>query len=274
IGEIKIFDIAETDQIKAVVMKSGGGNIWEMLDETFISKENSRIPVREFLRETFTEDFQTVSGNITGEIVPVELKVDKGKESKAMESVGEAVKDNGDFDVSFNGSWFSGKRTASELVVALAIALMILYLILASQFESLKQPLIILSEVVIDFFVVFVFLWIAGISLNVMTMIGLIVTSGIVINDSILKVDTINKLILSGKELEVAIREAGQRRLKSIIMTSLTTILAVLPFLGRSSLGDYLQYPMSVVIIVGMVVGTFVSIFIVPALYRALYGKL
>ncbi len=274
LGGSKIFDVVEGDEIKAVVVKTGDGCIWDNLNDAFVLKGSSRIPVRELIRETFTEDFQTISGNIAGEAVPVEIKVERGRESETVEFVREAVRDNGAFDVSFSGSWLSGKRTASELVVALAMALMILYLILASQFESLKQPLIILSEVVIDFLVVFVFLWTTGISLNVMTMIGLIVTSGIVINDSILKVDTINKLVNSGKELDVAIREAGQRRLKSIIMTSLTTILAVLPFLGRSSLGDYLQYPMAVVIIVGMVVGTFVSVFIVPALYRALYSKL
>lgn len=274
LGGSKIFDVVEGDEIKAVVVKTGDGSIWDNLNDAFVLKGSSRIPVRELIRETFTEDFQTISGNIAGEAVPVEIKVERGRESETVEFVREAVRDNGAFDVSFSGSWLSGKHTASELVVALAMALMILYLILASQFESLKQPLIILSEVVIDFLVVFVFLWTTGISLNVMTMIGLIVTSGIVINDSILKVDTINKLVNSGKELDVAIREAGQRRLKSIIMTSLTTILAVLPFLGRSSLGDYLQYPMAVVIIVGMVVGTFVSVFIVPALYRALYSKL
>ena len=183
------------------------------------------------------------------------------------------VRDDGSFDVSFSGVWFSGRKLAWEMLAALSVAIVILYLILASQFESLKQPAIILSEVVIDFFFVFLFLWILGISLNVMTMIGLIVTSGIVINDSILKIDTINKLVLSGMDMDEAIVTAGHRRMKSIIMTSLTTVLAVLPFLDRGSLGDCLQYPMSVVIIVGMFVGTFVSLFVVPALYRTLYSK-
>ena len=75
------------------------------------------------------------------------------------------------------------------------------------------------------------------------------------------------------KKLMDAIHEAGHRRLNAIIMTSLTTILSVVPFLRRGSMGDDLQYPMSVVIIAGMLVGTLVSLFLVPALYAAIYRR-
>lgn len=97
--------------------------------------------------------------------------------------------------------------------------------------------------------------------------------SGIVINDSILKVDTINRLRKSGLSLERSVIEASSRRMKAIIMTSLTTILAVLPFLSRGNMGDDLQYPMSLVIIAGMTVGTIVSLFVLPALYYSVYRK-
>ena len=153
----------------------------------------------------------------------------------------------------------------------LAIALVLLYLILASQFESLVQPLVILSEIVIDIFGALAVLWICGVSINLMSMIGLVVICGIVINDSILKIDTINRLRKSGYMLRHAIMEAGQRRLKAIVMTSLTTILSVCPFLARGSMGDDLQYPMSLVIIAGMVVGTTVSLLFVPMVYYEIY---
>ena len=106
-----------------------------------------------------------------------------------------------------------------------------------------------------------------------MSLIGLVVVSGIVINDSILKIDTINRMRAAGYSLRNAVVEAGSRRMKAIIMTSLTTILAVLPFLSRGNMGDDLQYPMSIVIIVGMSVGTLVSLFVLPALYYSLYSK-
>ena len=112
-----------------------------------------------------------------------------------------------------------------------------------------------------------------GLSINLMSMIGLVVISGIVINDSILKIDTINRMRKAGYALRQAVTEASSRRMKAIIMTSLTTILAVCPFLSRGNMGDDLQYPMSIVIIVGMTVGTLVSLFVLPALYYSIYRR-
>ena len=152
-----------------------------------------------------------------------------------------------------------------------AVALLLLFFILAAQFESLVQPWIILSEIVIDLFGALIVLWFFGVSLNLMSMIGLIVVCGIVINDSILKIDTINTLRRQGVSLKHAILEAGQRRLKAIVMTSLTTILAVLPFLARGDMGSDLQFPMSLVIISGMTVGTLVSVFFIPLAYYEIY---
>ena len=106
-----------------------------------------------------------------------------------------------------------------------------------------------------------------------MSLIGLVVITGIVINDSILKVDTINRLRKEGMRIDEAILTAGSRRVKAILMTSLTTILAVAPFLAKGNMGADLQYPMTLVIIVGMTVGTLVSLFIVPALYRSVYRE-
>lgn len=158
-----------------------------------------------------------------------------------------------------------------QLVGVLIVALLLLFFILAAQFESLVQPWIILSEIVIDLFGALIVLWFFGVSLNLMSMIGLIVVCGIVINDSILKIDTINTLRRQGVSLKHAILEAGQRRLKAIVMTSLTTILAVLPFLARGDMGSDLQFPMSLVIISGMTVGTLVSVFFIPLAYYEIY---
>ena len=123
----------------------------------------------------------------------------------------------------------------------------------------------------IDLFGAIVILWIFGQTLNLMSMIGLIVVCGIVINDSILKIDTINTLRRHGMRMQHAILEAGRRRLKPIVMTSLTTILAVVPFLARGDMGSDLQYPMSLVIIGGMIVGTLISVLFIPVAYYEIY---
>ena len=131
----------------------------------------------------------------------------------------------------------------------------------------------ILSEIGIDIMFSLIVLWICGVSINLMSMIGLIVVCGIVINDSILKVDCINKLRNNGMETKEAIIIASKRRKKAIIMTSLTTIFAILPFMKKGTMGSDLQFPLMLVIVVGLSIGTFVSLYILPALYYSIYGK-
>lgn len=158
-------------------------------------------------------------------------------------------------------------------MLILAVAILLLFLILASQFESLVQPLVILSELLVDIAASLAVMWMAGVSVNLMSLIGLVVICGIVIDDSILKIDTINRLRREGMGVDEAIVEAGHRRVKAILMTSLTTILSVVPFLSRGNMGDDLQYPMSVVIIVGMTVGTLISLYLIPVLYSLIYNR-
>src|SRR3712207_9266240 len=90
-----------------------------------------------------------------------------------------------------------------ELALILTVAILLLYFILASQFESLLQPIIILIEIVIDVCIVLIILWAMGESVNIMSMIGLVVMSGIIINDSILKVDTINHIYRSNGNISL-----------------------------------------------------------------------
>ena len=104
-----------------------------------------------------------------------------------------------------------------------------------------------------------------------MSLIGVVVMGGIVVNDSILKIDTINRIRKQGGSTLDAIAEGGERRLKSIIMTSLTTILALIPILFGTVLGSELQQPMAVSLIAGMVVGTLVSLYIIPLVYWVVY---
>jgi multidrug efflux pump subunit AcrB len=157
-----------------------------------------------------------------------------------------------------------------ELLLIIGVSLLLLYFILAAQFESFVLPLIVLTEVPVDLFGVFLFLKLFGSGINIMSAIGIIVMAGIVINDSILKVDTINKLMDSGHSLLRSIFEGGRRRLKPIIMTSLTTILAMLPFLFQKGMGAELQKPLGLAIIGGMLVGTMVSLYLIPLMYYLL----
>lgn len=124
-----------------------------------------------------------------------------------------------------------------------------------------------LTELPLDIAFAAIVLYAAGNSINAMSLIGFIVMGGIIINDSILKIDTINQLRKEGWELKAAIHEGGSRRLKPIVMTALVTVIALVPQMIGSGLGAKLQLPLSLTILGGMTFGTAVSLWIIPLFY-------
>lgn len=271
LNENRLFSIVQGTRTIPVVTGNDASSLVEILSEKYIVKNDVRIPVSELMRQTYVEDFKIVVSGAEGNYYPISIDVSNVPE--VISTLNSIVSKDKGYEVSYSGSWFSNRKLVGELLMVLIIAIVLLYLILSSQFESLLQPAIILSEIVIDIFASLLILWVMGLSINLMSMIGLVVISGIVINDSILKIDTINKMRKEGYVLREAVTKASSLRMKAIIMTSLTTILAVSPFLSRGNMGDDLQYPMSVVIIVGMIVGTLVSLFVLPALYYSIYKR-
>ena len=268
-----VLRISKGDFSMPVVIGVGTKEAKDLIQGSYIETRGGRVPLEILLKETRNRDLKQITSGVDGEFYPLVLDV-KGREAKrVMDVVKKAVRADDRFDVSFSGTYFTNREMIKELCVVLVISILLLFFILAAQFESLVQPFIILSELIIDIFAVLGILWLFGESLNLMSMIGMVVMCGIVINDSILKVDTINRLREKGLGLKHAILEAGGRRLKAIIMTSLTTILAIAPFLVRGDMGSDLQYPLSLALISGMVAGTFVSVFFVPLAYYVIYKR-
>ena len=190
-----------------------------------------------------------------------------------MEEIKAAVERTPEWKVSFTGNIFSNMELMKELAVILMISVLMMYFILCAQFGSFVQPLIVLAEIPVDTAFALISLWLCGHSLNLMSAIGIIVTCGIVVNDSILKLDAINNLRSRGMPLAEAIHTAGLRRLRPIIMTSLTTILAMVPMLFTNDMGSELQQPLAIAMIGSMVVGTLVSIFVIPIVYWLIYHR-
>ncbi len=274
----KLFTILKGTSSVPVMLGTAASGLGSIMELTVMGGNGDgegqqvEIPVSELMLQTGIQDFKALVSGAEGDYYPLNMNVPPRTARQTMAKVRKAVSDKGDFEVTFSGAWFSNINMAKEMLLVLAVAVLLLFLILASQFESLVQPLIILSEILIDIAASLGVMWFVGVSVNLMSLIGLVVICGIVINDSILKIDTINRLRKYGMGVDEAIVEAGHRRLKAIIMTSLTTILAVVPFLSRGNMGDDLQYPMSVVIIVGMTIGTIVSLFLVPVMYSIIYN--
>ena len=236
------------------------------------NKNGSEIPVNQLVTLQLKTDYKIIHGGKEGEYVKIPFqKVADISPDVLSGSVRKLLQDNYSMNVSFVGSIFSSRVLINELIIVMIIGLALLYFILAAQFESFSQPLIVLLEVPLDIAGALGMLWLWGGSINVMSMIGIVIMSGIIINDSILKVDTINQLRKQGMGLLEAIETGGNRRLKPILMTSLTTILAIVPFLFSSDMGSQLQQPLSLTLIGGMVLGTFISLYFVPIFYYYLY---
>ena len=222
------------------------------------------------MRVTPGEDLKTITAGKNGEYIPFSF-YDVDQAEPLMDKVKKVI--GKDWDIDFSGSFFSNQQMLNELVIILFISILLMYFILAAQFESFVQPLIVLLEIPIDVAASLLVLWICGHSLNLMSAIGIVVTCGIIINDSILKLDAINELRKDGVPLLEAIHEAGRRRLRPIIMTSLTTIFGMVPLLFTFDLGSELQKPLSVAMISAMFIGTAVSLFIIPLIYWFIYRK-
>ncbi len=245
------------------------------LVKSYISSNGkaSEVPLKSLVSTSSSKDFKSIRSDERGEYIPVALDITASEAGKMSEMIKSEVNNEGSFDVSFTGSVFSNTKMMQELTVILLVSLMMMYFILCAQLESFVQPLVVLLEIPIDITFALLSLWIFGQTLNLMSAIGIIVTCGIVVNDSILKLDAINELRKTGMPLMNAIHTAGQRRLKPIIMTSLTTIFAMVPVLFTSDMGSELQRPLAIAMIGSMIVGTLVSIFIIPLVYYLIYNR-
>lgn len=230
------------------------------------------VPLSQLVQVVPAEDLKCITAGKNGEYIPMcFFEVDDAP--RLLRSVRQTVKAAEGWEVDFSGSFFSNEQMMGELAVILLVSVLLMYFILCAQFESFLQPLIVLLEIPVDMAFALLSLWLFGHTLNLMSAIGIIVTCGIVVNDSILKIDSINELRKGGVPLEEAIHTAGRRRLRAIIMTSLTTVFAMLPLLFTDDMGSELQRPLAIAMIGSMLLGTLVSLFIIPLIYWFIYRK-
>ena len=173
----------------------------------------------------------------------------------------------------FGGQSEEMEQSFNSMMMALALAVFLVYLVMASQFESLLHPLIILFSVPLAGVGSLLGLYITGTNLSVIVFLGLIMLSGIVVNNAIVLVDRINQLRLDGMEKTDAIINSAESRLRPIIMTTLTTILGLLPMCIGLGEGSELRAPMAITVISGLIVSTLLTLIVIPVIYRLFDSK-
>jgi len=156
---------------------------------------------------------------------------------------------------------------------ALALAIFLVYLVMASQFESLVHPFVILFTIPLALVGAVWALFLTGTTVNVIAFIGVIMLAGIVVNNAIVLIDLINQLRSAGMEKFAAIREGGRARLRPILMTTLTTALGLLPMAVGLGEGAEVRTPMAITVIGGLLVSTLLTLIVIPVVYSLLDRK-
>ena len=158
------------------------------------------------------------------------------------------------------------------LTLALVIGVILVYMVMASQFESLIDPLVVMFSVPVAFIGVILSLVIGGYNLNIIVFLGMILLIGIVVNNAIVLVDYINILRARGKDMIEAIHEAGRTRLRPVLMTATTTIVALLPMAFKRGQGSEMWNPLGATILGGLLASTLVTLILVPTIYSIFRG--
>jgi multidrug efflux pump subunit AcrB len=269
-----IGELRASYEMLPIVLSDREKQVSDIVSSEFVlNKSYESIPVNEIVSVQRVHDYKTIKGGLYSEYVPVNMNITTNTPARVTADIRTLVTSDPVLDVRFSGGLITGQRLFKELAIVLVVALLLLYFILAAQFESLTQPLIVLLEIPIDIAGALLLVKLWGGTINIITMIGLIVMSGVIINDSILKVDTINNLRREGISLLKAIYTGGSRRLKPIIMVAMASLVSTAPILVSSGMGVELQRPMALALIGGMSLGTVVSLFFIPLAYWYIYRK-
>jgi HAE1 family hydrophobic/amphiphilic exporter-1 len=171
------------------------------------------------------------------------------------------------YDLTVAGNFEEQQKAFRELIISLVLALVLVYMVLACQYESLRDPLVIMFAVPLAAVGVLVMLFITTTTLNVQSYIGCIMLGGIVVNNAILLVDQTGRLVRDGMRTRDALTEAGRRRLRPILMTTLTTILGLLPLALGIGEGSDAQAPLARAVVGGLTGSTLITLVLVPAVY-------
>lgn len=177
------------------------------------------------------------------------------------------------YSLVFSGENETINDAMEQLVLMLVLALVFMYLIMVAQFQSLLHPFIIMFTIPLAFTGGLLGLYFTGSEVSVIAMIGFVMLSGIIVNNGIVLIDYINQLRLAGMEKKEAILTAGRTRLRPVLMTALTTILAMSTMVFSNDMGSEMAKPMATVTIGGLLYGTLLTLIVIPCVYDILTGK-
>jgi len=232
------------------------------LDNIVTVRENS-LPPQLYRYNRFNS--ATVSAGLAG-------RYTLGEGIEEMDRIADRVLSD-DFSTTLSGDSKDFVESTSSLLFAFVLAVVLIYLVLAAQFESFRDPLIILVTVPLALIGALFIMVVTGQTLNIFSQIGLIMLIGMVAKNGILIVEFANQRQIAGLNIMEAVREAAVSRFRPILMTSLTTILGIMPLAVATGAGAESRVSMGVTVVGGLFFATFLTLFVVPAIYSYLAAK-
>jgi HAE1 family hydrophobic/amphiphilic exporter-1 len=250
----------------------------EILDLTLTNTDGEPVVLRNVIQLTPREGPVLIERKDQERIVMVSANIS----GRDMGSILDDISDKlqflpvpRDFSIVFGGDYEEQQKAFHELLLSLVLALVLVYMVMACQYESLRDPFVVMFSVPLAAVGVILLFFLSGTTFNVQSFIGCIMLGGIVVNNAILLVDHTNLLRRRDRmELREAIEEAGRRRLRPILMTALTTILGLTPLAFGIGEGSEAQAPLARAVIGGLVSSTLITLIFVPVVYSVFERKM
>lgn len=253
-------------------------DLTELLDLTVINNRGEAVVLRNVVNVIYEEGPVRIERKDQERIITIEANFT----GRDMGSVIADIRDEiatlpipKDFAILFGGDYEEQQKSFRELLLGLILAIILVYMVMAGQFESFRDPLVVLFAIPMGIIGVVLTMIMTGTIFSLQAFIGCIMLAGIVVNNAILLVDYTNQLRhLHGLDLLEAIRTAGSRRLRPILMTTLTTVLGLLPLSFGFGEGGEAQAPLARVVIGGLISSTLITLVLIPVLYYIFEQKI
>jgi HAE1 family hydrophobic/amphiphilic exporter-1 len=259
--QLKDAEKRSLDEILDLTLSTGSGE--QVALRNVVTVEPSQGPI--IIERKDQQRLVTVTSHVVGR--------DMGSAAQDVQTMLAQIPRPVGYDLIVAGTFEEQQKSFRELVISLVLALVLVYMVLACQYESLRDPLVVMLSVPLAAVGVLVTLFLTQTTLNVQSYIGCIMLGGIVVNNAILLVDQAGQLRRSGMGLRDAVAEAGRRRLRPILMTTMTTILALLPLAFGIGEGADAQAPLARAVVGGLAGSTLITLVLIPAVYSLFHPE-
>jgi len=247
----------------------------ELLDLTLTASTGEQVAIRNVVTVKPGRGPILIERKDQQRLVTVEANIfgrDLGSVAADVQARLQSIPRPAGYDLLVAGNFEEQQKAFQELVVSLVLALVLVYMVMACQFESLVAPLVVMFSVPVAAVGVLLTLFLTETTFNVQSTIGCIMLGGIVVNNAILLVDQANRLFEEGRSVREAVAEAGRRRLRPILMTTLTTIIGLLPLALGIGEGAEAQAPLARAVVGGLAGSTLITLVLIPAVYSLFHS--